>query len=115
MDPYRPLLSALGGGLIVGLFSVLTILIQARSQERRDRLRQAAFLALEDYKLRPPLIEAVGAERPPLVASLDYYVGLVAAMERGELGPQTLRKLSQRHDETMEVLRLMSRERAEKA
>jgi hypothetical protein len=53
MDPiYVPLLSALAGAIIGSLSSIATILIQANISDRRERLRQAASLAMEEYKIQ---------------------------------------------------------------
>ena len=111
MDVYLPLLTALVSGVLVGGVSLLGILIQARSTARVERLRQVALLALEDYKLRLPLIEELGAERPPLVAFLDYYDSLMRLMEKNELSPTALRTLSEKHDKIFSALRDMARER----
>jgi hypothetical protein len=51
MDPiYVPLLSALAGAIIGSLSSIATILIQAKISDRRERLRQAALLAMEEFR-----------------------------------------------------------------
>jgi hypothetical protein len=53
MDPvYVPLLSALVGAIIGSASSVAAIFIQARFSERRERIRQAMNLALEEIKLQ---------------------------------------------------------------
>jgi hypothetical protein len=58
---YVPLLSALAGALIGLAASIITVIVQARFGERRERIRQAATLALEELKIQ--LEHEVGAAR----------------------------------------------------
>ena len=115
MNDYLPLLTALVSGVLVGGVSLLGIWIQASSAARVERLRQVALLSLEDYKLRLPLMIELGAERPPVVAFLDYYDGLMRLMEKDEVSPETLRTLSEKHEKILTTLREMARERTQAA
>ena len=115
MDIYLPLLTALVTGIVVGGISIVGIYIQAKSNERSERLRQAAFLAVEDYKLRLSLIEKYGGERLPLVTSLDYYVSLMQAIEKGDLSPAVLKGISDQNSKTIDAIKQLveMRNRAE--
>jgi hypothetical protein len=93
MNPiYVPLLSALAGGIIASAASITTILIQAKIGDRRERIRQAAMLALEDLKMRLPHA-ADGAAVYPISLYLHHQLEILNAIEENDLTPERLRKI----------------------
>jgi hypothetical protein len=75
MDPiYVPVLAALSGALIGSLSSIGTIYIQTRISSRRERIKQAVELAIEDHRAAREVAKMNGAGRtvmlPPITAFL---------------------------------------------
>ncbi len=98
-DVYVPLLSALVGALIGATASVLTVWVQARIGDRRERLRHVADLAQQDYRLRLELAQKSGrsVSCPPLVVFLHYHMELMQLLETGRLTPEALREVSEKN------------------
>ena len=101
MDPvYVPLLSALAGAIIGSLSSIATIVIQAKIGERRERIRQAAMLALEELKIQ------LSHARPgtavfPISIYLHHQLAILNAIEENDLTPERLRKIAAADDALM--------------
>jgi hypothetical protein len=94
MDPiYVPLLSALAGAVIGSLSSIATIYIQAKVGERRERIRQAAMLALEDVKLQVAHAKP-GTAVFPITIYLHHQLAVLKAIEENDLTPDRLRKIA---------------------
>jgi hypothetical protein len=94
MNPiYVPLFSALAGAVIGSLSSIATIFIQAKIGERRERIRQAAMLALEEFKThiaqRPP-----GGTVPPISIYVHHQLAILNAIEKNDLTPERLRQIA---------------------
>jgi hypothetical protein len=94
MDPvYVPLLSALAGAIIGSLSSIATILIQAKIGERRERVREAAMMALEEYKIRVEHATP-GSSVFPFSMYLHHQLAMLKAIEEDDLTPDRLRKIA---------------------
>ena len=94
MNPiYVPLLSALAGALIGSLTSIATIYIQGRTSERRERIRQASTMAMEQLKLQaehaPP-----GTGIFPISIYLHNQLAVLDALEKNKLTPDRLREIA---------------------
>jgi hypothetical protein len=63
-------------------------LLQAKISERRERMRQAAPLAMEDYKLRVASAGAKGIM--PFLSFLHYHIAVLQAVEDNDLTPERL-------------------------
>jgi len=97
---YLPLISGLVGAIIGAAASVLTIYLQLKSLERRDRVHQAAALASEERAL---LIDKSEKEKtklilPPMSLFIDHYVSLLKVVEKDGLTPRAIRRLQARRD-----------------
>jgi len=105
-DIYIPLFSALVGALIGAMASIITMWAQARIQDRREKIRHAADLALEDYKLQIDMANKSGrqASIPPVVLFLHYYLELMNLMEKGKLTPERLKELSEKNAEIEQAI-----------
>ena len=102
MDPiYVPLLSALAGAIIGSLSSIATILIQAKISDRRERLRQAALLAMEEYKIQ--IANGQGKYVLPFSSFLYHHIAVLQAVEEGNLTPERLRQISIADDAITDV------------
>jgi hypothetical protein len=94
MDPiYVPLLSALAGAIIGSASSIATIVFQAKIGERRERIRQATMLALEEMKIQ--LAHATpGTAVFPISVYLNHQLAILKAVEENDLTPERLRKIA---------------------
>jgi hypothetical protein len=110
MNPiYAPLLSALAGAVIGSLSSIVTILIQARIGERRERIRQAMTLALEDRKLQVANASP-GTGIMPMSLFLHNQLAVLEALEQNDLTPERLRKIAANDTALMEVMLELDRQ-----
>lgn len=83
MNPiYVPLLSALAGAIIGSLSSIATILIPAKINDRRERLRQAVSMAMEEFKIQ--IANANGKAVLPFSSFLHHHVAVLQAVEEGK-------------------------------
>jgi len=98
---YVPLFSGLVGAIIGAAASVATVWLQLRALGRRERLRQAAELALEEFKVNIDL--AKSGKGPPGVMPISvlthYHAEVLAALDRGDLSVETMRGIYQRNRE----------------
>ena len=92
------------GALIGAGASIAAIWIQSRTQDRRERLRHAAELAFEDYKLRTEQIKNIGGTMPPMSLFIAYQVELLDLIEQGKFTPGTFKALSVKHDRMLDAL-----------
>ena len=90
---YIPFLSALGGAILGALFSIGAIFVQAKVAERRERIRQAVMLAMEDYKVQVQNT-AIGGDVYPLSTFLHHHLAILEAVEDKDLTPERLRKIA---------------------
>jgi hypothetical protein len=98
------------GAVVGGLSSFAAVWIQSRKQDRRERLRHAAELALADYNFR-----AKHTDTMAMSVFLAYQVNLMDLIERDKLTPETFRALSADHDELIDTVLAMVKERDAKA
>jgi hypothetical protein len=102
MEPaYVAAITGLIGAAIGSASSIATIVIQSRIRDRRDRLKQATDLALEDYKFRASMHPKV---MPPMVVFLTYYLELMSALERGNLTREKLKELGVRQTDLIKFV-----------
>jgi hypothetical protein len=85
-------LAALGGALIGSASSVATIVVQAKLNDRRERVRQAAMLAVEEIKLRVP--HSQGKSFFPIGVYVHYQFEILQALEKGDLTAERLREIA---------------------
>jgi hypothetical protein len=104
MEPYVSLVAGLLGALIGAGASVAGIVVQARSQAKRDRIKEAIALALEDWKMRFEVIKERGGKALPLAVFIHYHTKLIEYAERGELTPDAIRTLSQEQDQLVAAI-----------
>ena len=90
---YIPLLSALGGAIVGALSSIGAIFVQAKVAERRERIRQAVMMAMEDYKVQVQNT-AIGDDVYPLSTFLHHHLAILEAVEDKDLTPERLRKIA---------------------
>lgn len=90
------LVAGLLGAVIGAAASIVTVLVQARIQDRRDRARQCVELALEDYKLQLQIADKLGLKGgmiPPVTLYVDYHIRLAKLIESSSLTPDSYAKV----------------------
>src|SRR5882762_4217995 len=92
-------IAALLGALIGAAASVAAILIQQRYQNKRELLKIAADLALQDYERRLEILEKSGGGRmPPISAFVHYQMRVLEHMVAGTFTPEIIKSLSEEYD-----------------
>ena len=102
MDPtLLALLSALGGAIIGSLGTITTVYLQLQAQDRREQVRQAAALALEERKV---LMDIAREDKrrlvlPPISLAISVYLETLRVLEGKGLSKEAMKKLLERHEE----------------
>jgi hypothetical protein len=100
-EVYLPLISALVEAIIGSASSIITMYIQTRVRDRRERMEQASRMAIESFKAQFELArliqEPMGIQ--PLVTHFEYHWNLLQLLDSGEaLNEEALRKLRDKND-----------------
>ena len=94
MNPvYIPLISALAGALIGSFSSLGAIFVQAKVGERRERIRQAAELAMAEYRAQLDNA-AAGTGVYPFSTFLHHHLAIQKAIDEDDLTADRLRKIA---------------------
>lgn len=109
MSVYIPLVSALIGAIIGAAASVITVLVQANAQNKRERRKDAVQLALEDWKIRVSLVARDGGTVPPLSAFVHYHGRIVELAENDQLTADALRALDEEQIEIIKTIHEVNR------
>ena len=115
MEPFVPLLSGLIGAIIGAAASILGIVVQSRMQAKRDRLKEAVWLALQDWKTRFEVIKERGGNALPLAVFVHYHAKLLELAEQGKLNPAAITSLSAEQNELIEAIAQVDHEWLERA
>jgi len=99
-----PLISGLVGAILGAAASIGTVLVQASIESRRERIRQATQLALEDYKFQIQL-KNPGERLAPLSLYVDFHMRLAKALEQGPLTPEKYEDICKQADVMIVKLR----------
>lgn len=115
MENYIPLLSGLIGALIGATASIATIIVQSRSQNKRERIKMAAQIAMEDVKISMEIALKSGKRTviPAPTVYLHYHMKLMELLENNNLDSITLRLLTEENRKIIDSLKLLNSEREE--
>jgi hypothetical protein len=109
MNPvYMPLLAALAGAIIGSVSSVIVIVIQAWITNRRELMRQAVDLAIEDYRGSLELAKLMPGRSlnlAPLDVYLHHHAQVLRALVKGDFTAETLAHIKKSNDSLMAVMR----------
>jgi len=99
MENLIPVISGLVGALIGASASVVTMIIQSRIHDKRERMRLVKELAIHDYEKQYEIGKASGRgfNVIPIVVFMHYHSKLIEVMEKDELTPEVAKKL---HEES---------------
>jgi len=99
-----PLISGLVGVIIGSLTSIITIIIQAKNENKRALTKNAVELALEDYRLATEHAKLHGTAVFPLSLYIHYHVRIMDYANKGELTKEALNKINIEQDELRQVI-----------
>jgi hypothetical protein len=102
-----PFLSALLGGIIASIASIVSIILQARFQAQRERGRLAMEAAIEEHKLAVDAAKTIKGRRveiAPFSAYLIDSINLLKLAEKDRLTPENLRHLHIKMEEIRKVI-----------
>ena len=93
---WSPFLAALFGAIIGSFTSVFIVVVQTRSERRRDRVRLAVQAAIEDHKRVFEMAEKTGRDKivQPLSSYIHYHARILDLLEKGHLTVDALRELN---------------------
>ena len=95
MENLIPMISGLLGALVGASASVVTMLIQSKIHDKRERMRLIKELAIHDCEKSYEIAKESGRNFDiiPLVVFMHYHSKLLEAMEKDELTPESAKKL----------------------
>jgi hypothetical protein len=99
-------IAALVGAAIGSMSSIATIYIQSKIRDRRDKLKQAYDLALEDYKIQIESARRSGVQTAvlPITAFVYHHLQVMNALERDELTPEKMREITTKSDKMFKLI-----------
>lgn len=101
---FVPLISGFVGVIIGSLTSIVTIIIQARNENKRALTKNAVELALEDYRITIEHAKLHGTGVFPLSLYIHYHVRIMEYANKGQLTKENLNKIGVEQDELREVM-----------
>jgi hypothetical protein len=115
MENYIPLISGLIGTLIGATASIVTIIVQSRIQEKRERIKMATQMAMDDIKTNVEIALKSGKRAiiPPPIVYLHYNIKLMELLENNKLDSDTLRVITEENRKLIDALKLLNKEREE--
>lgn len=109
MSIYVPLVSALIGALIGAAASVVTVVVQAHYQNKRELVKEALSVALEDWKARLAIVTQKGGAALPLAVFVQYHTKLIQLAEQGKITPDAIRSLNEEQERLISAVREVNR------
>jgi hypothetical protein len=111
---YAAALSGLIGAFIGSASSIATMMIQARSKDRRDRSRQVTDLSLAEFKMHVDL--AASGKGPSTIPPLSTFAYnnnnlMLEALESGTLTPERMKEISKLNDAVYDTAFEIDRDR----
>lgn len=105
-----PLIAALVGAMIGSLTSIATMWFQQRAQSRRERLKVASELAMQDYKNSLELARArgKGAKIFPVATFQHFHYEILTALDEGKLNKSELHRIKERNHDLIRAFEEMN-------
>jgi hypothetical protein len=86
-------LAGVFGALIGSVVSVITTILSGRLQHRRELVRHATQVAIEDFKATSALAGQDGVCPYPMSTYIHYHLAFLRLAERGELDQAAIKRL----------------------
>ncbi len=81
------------GALIGSLVSVITTILSGKLQHRRELVRHATQVAIEDFKVTSAAADPSGTCQYPTSTYIHYHLAFLRLAERGELDEAAIKRL----------------------
>jgi len=106
MNVLVPAAAALAGAFVGSLGPLVVGIIQARSEHRRERMRLAATLAVDDQRAAIELLKLTRrGSIPPLSAYVAYHADVLALVARGKsITPEDMIRARERSRAVMDAV-----------
>ncbi len=106
MNVLVPALAALAGALVGSLAPIVVGIIQSRAEHRRERMRLAVTLAIDDQRGAIQLMKVTGTDSiPPLSTYVAYHADMLALVATGKsITPEDMRRARERSRARMEAV-----------
>lgn len=100
-----PLVAGLIGTFLGSLASISTMWFQQRGESRRERLKIASELAMEDYKNMMAIAKANGRATKlfPISTFQHFHYEILTALDEGNLSRAKIIKIKNRNRELMQA------------
>jgi hypothetical protein len=94
-------LIGLSGALIGSLSSILTIFIQTKINDKRERIKLIYHAAIEEHKTSLDSVKYLKGKAiiDPLITFVHWHSGILEMLEKGKLDLNSLRKLVDENEE----------------
>lgn len=107
------LLAGMAGAVIGASASIITVIVQAKIQDRRERHKHMLDLAIEDYKLQLDLTKQAGGPReiPPIFLFVDYHLRLAKLIESDNLTPASYSQACKENSDFYAIIKQINEQR----
>lgn len=99
------IVSAVIGGVFGGGITLLVAYLQSKSNIRRDYIKIAHELALEEFRTKFEVAKMEGGKILPLEAHIAYYSLFIKALERKDFSPEKLEEFRKAQEKLHEIYR----------
>ena len=112
MKEYLPIITGFLGAIIGAAASVVTIYLQNSAQNKRDRIKLASELAIEDFKLALKMAETSGKPHTvlPIAVYVHFHTKLLEALDAGELDEEKIHELTESNKKVIKAVKKANEE-----
>jgi hypothetical protein len=106
-QPTISLLAGLIGAVIGATASIVTVIVQAKIQDRREQKKMVFDVAINDYKMSFEMAKTMPGKKefPPLSLFIDYHLRLNDLIINDELTPENYKELCRKNYELYESIK----------
>lgn len=107
MKEYLPLVAGFIGAIIGAATSILTIHIQTKAQNRREKVKLASELAIEDFKLSLKMAETLAKPYTflPIAVYVHFHTKLLEALDAGELDERKIHEITELNKKVIKAVK----------
>jgi hypothetical protein len=98
-------LSVAFGALVGSIATIITTLINANREHKRNLVRCATDASIEDFKAATAMAEKTAAKVFPMSTYVFYHIKFLELADRGRLDESSIKTLLQQRDSILELYR----------
>ncbi|MHB9074194.1 MAG: hypothetical protein ACYC6G_11790 [Desulfobaccales bacterium] len=112
MEKYFPLIIGFIGAIIGAATSITTMYLQNKTQIKREKIKLAAELGLEDFKLSFELVKTSGKPFTlfPLACFVHFHSELLELLETGELNETKIKEIFESNQKVIKAIKEVNKE-----